>query len=123
MPRAKPDIDKLAYTLGLNEYQTRVLKQNYGKYDVCHLVLRGGVLYAPRNRVRGFIDRLLHPFAAPYADLIGRDKILMHASRNVKLVAGGYHCIRTDNGKLWSDKYGNIITSDIAHRAISEQVH
>ncbi len=50
MPRAKPDIDKLAYTLGLNEYQTHVLKQNYGKYDVCHLVLRGGV-YCMRHAI------------------------------------------------------------------------
>lgn len=117
--RRVPDVDKLANSLGLNEYQTAVLRENYHKYDVSGLVKRGGVLYAPRTTgYSGFRNAIYKILFGQSVDLIGRDKILLHAARHVKFMSGGYHCVRIGQYKYWADKDGNAVSAFVARRAI-----
>lgn len=117
--QTKPNIDMLVGQLGLNEYQANILRKNYDKYDVSRLVKRGGVLYAPRrdnaNRFVCAIHKLLF---GDVADLIGHDKILLHAARHVKFMRGGVYCIRIGQYKYWADRNGHALSGRAAHQII-----
>jgi hypothetical protein len=102
-------IDKLIHNLNLTSYQGNRIKTNYEKYDVTKLQKRGGVLYAPYV-VHGFWGRLFNVVAGRQADLIGRDRTLLRAQRNIKFCANGYHCVKVGRYTYYANASGNVVS-------------
>lgn len=113
------DIEKLSQMLNLTAYQRGVLESGAGEYNFGRLEKRGGVLYAPR-RAGGFLGAIAHITRGPRADLIGKNKTLLHAVRGIKFSAGGYHCVRIGRYKYYADPDGQAVSRDIFMRAMEK---
>lgn len=104
-------IDSLSKYLNLNQYQLSKLKTDYDKYNISKLEKRGGVLYAPYV-VTGFWKKLLSVLFGRQADLIGENKILLRAQRNIKFCENGYHRVRIGRYTYYADATGNVVSRD-----------
>lgn len=102
-------IDCLAQNLNLSSYQTNKLKMDYDKYNISRLEKRGGVLYAPYV-VHGFLERVYNLFLGRRADLIGQNRILLQAQRNIKFCANGYHCVKVGRYTYYADATGRVVS-------------
>ncbi len=111
------DIEKLSYYLNLSSFQSDALRRGADKYDFGRLVVRGGVLYAPR-RARGVFGRVWQCLFGRCADLIGAEQFLAQDSRDVCLYRDGYYCGRVCAYKYRGDKNGDIIAPDVFRRKI-----
>lgn len=105
------DITTLADWLNLSDYQRKILSENSDKYDLGRLEKRGGVLYAPR-RADGFLRGAARLIRGAHADLIGRDRILLRARRNVKFCAGGFHRVRIGRFSYYANAAGHVVSRD-----------
>mgnify|MGYP004460721609 CR=1 FL=1 len=123
--KMQADIDKLITTLNLTEYQARVLRARHRQYDMTGLVKRGGVLYAPRNSSdgNGIIPRIRRALFGRRADLIGRNKMLLCATRRIKFMADGFHCVRIGQYQYWADKNGQSVSSEYVRRVLGQKYH
>lgn len=117
------DLDLLSEFLGLSNYQTTFLKNNYNKYDISRLEKRGGVLCVPyvykRNR---FIDGIYKFLFGTKVDLIGKKKLLLRAQKKVKFFAQGYHSVKVGDFIYYADKNGKDISREEFMRAVKESV-
>lgn len=104
-------INTLANNLNLSQYQLSKLKMGYEKYNISRLEKRGGVLYAPyvSRGLFGFLERILFGVRA---DLIGRNKILLRARRNIKFCANGYHSVRVGKYTYYADADGQAVSEN-----------
>ena len=102
-------IDYLAQNLNLSSYQANKLKMDYDRYNISRLEKRGGVLYAPYV-VHGFWGRVSRVFFGVQADLIGQNKTLLQAQRNIKFYANGFHCVKVGRYTYYADANGNNIS-------------
>lgn len=102
-------IDCLAQNLNLSSYQANKLKTDYDKYNISRLEKRGGVLYAPYV-VHGFLERVYNLFLGRRADLIGQNRILLQAQRNIKFCANGYHCVKVGRYTYYADATGRVVS-------------
>lgn len=103
--------DALAHNLNLNQYQLNKLKIHIDKYNIARLEKRGGVLYAPYvpHGLWGWIGKLL--FGAR-ADLIGPNKLLLRAQRNIKFTANGYHSVKVGRYVYYANACGQIVSRE-----------
>ncbi|MEE1111052.1 MAG: hypothetical protein UIH99_02450 [Alphaproteobacteria bacterium] len=104
-------IDKLIHNLNLTSYQGNRIKTNYEKYDVTKLQKRGGVLYAPYV-VHGFWGRLSVVVLGRQADLIGKDRTLLRAQRNIKFFARGYHSVKVGKYTYYANELGHVVSKN-----------
>lgn len=102
-------IDSLSENLNLSSYQSNKLKTHYEKYNMSRLEKRGGVLYAPYV-VHGFWGRVSTVFLGRRADLIGQNRILLQAQRNIKFCANGYHCVKVGRYTYYADATGRVVS-------------
>ena len=102
-------IDCLAQNLNLSSYQANKLKTDYDRYNISRLEKRGGVLYAPYV-VHGFWERVSSVFFGRRADLIGQNRILLRAQRNIKFCANGYHCVKVGRYTYYADAMGRVVS-------------
>ena len=102
-------IDCLAQNLNLSSYQANKLKTDYDKYNISRLEKRGGVLYAPYV-VHGFLERVYNLFLGRRADLIGQNRILLRAQRNIKFCANGYHCVKVGRYTYYANAIGDVVS-------------
>ena len=102
-------IDSLSEILNLSSYQSNKLKTHYEKYNMSRLEKRGGVLYAPYV-VHGFWGRVSTVFLGRRADLIGQNRILLQAQRNIKFCANGYHCVKVGRYTYYADATGRVVS-------------
>ncbi len=102
-------INSLAQNLNLSAYQANKIKADYDKYNVSRLQKRGGVLYAPYvvHGVWGRVSRVL--FGAT-ADLIGQNKTLLRAQRNIRFFANGLHSVKIGRYTYYADATGKSIS-------------
>lgn len=102
-------VDKLARNLNLSPYQSSKLKSNYDRYNISRLEKRGAILFAPyqSSGIWGFFMRM---FRGVRADLIGENKMLLQAQRNIKFCANGYHCVRVGRYTYYADATGNVVS-------------
>ena len=102
-------INVLAKNLNLSSYQINKIKNDYDKYNIARLEKRGGVLYAPYvvHGIQGWIARI---FLGTTADLIGQDKTLLRAQRNIKFFANGLHCVKIGRYTYYADAHGKNIS-------------
>ena len=102
-------VDVLAKNLNLSSYQTTKLKSRYDMYKISKLEKRGGVLFAPyqSSGVLGWFTRILFGVRA---DLIGENKVLLRAQRNIKFCANGYHSVRVGRYTYYADATGNVVS-------------
>jgi hypothetical protein len=105
----KNHVKQLAFNLNLSPYQSNKLIVDYERYNMSRLEKRGGVLYAP-YQCNGFFRRVLSVFCGVRADLIGENKMLLCAQRNIKFYANGYHSVRVGRYVYYADATGNIIS-------------
>ncbi len=103
--------DRLAQNLNLSQYQINRLKIYKHKYNVARLQKRGGVLYAP-YLVRGLWHGLYCAVFGVRADLIGKDRVLLQAQRNIKFCANGYHAVKVGRYIYYADANGCEISRD-----------
>jgi hypothetical protein len=77
--------------LRLTPYQSYILSENSGIYDMYGIVKRGGVIWIPRKcrLSKDFIDHIGKVFRGPRADLIGPDRVLVYNQRGIKLYPSG----------------------------------
>jgi hypothetical protein len=109
-------INSLAQNLNLSAYQTNKIKADYDKYNVSRLQKRGGVLYAPYV-VHGFWGQVSRILFGRQADLIGPNKTLLRAQRNIKFFANGLHCVKIGRYTYYADANGNNISfNEFKHR-------
>ena len=103
--------DALAHNLNLSKYQSNKIKIHYDRYNVSRLEKRGGVLYAPYlpHGLWGWIEKLL--FGAR-ADLIGPNKLLLQAQRNIKFTANGYHSVKVGRQVYYANAQGEVVSRD-----------
>lgn len=104
-------INKLADYLNLNEYQAHKLKTNYDKYNISRLQKRGGILYVPYVS-RGLLSNLRALFFGVPADLIGENKILLRAQRNIKFCENGFHSVRVGHYTYYANAAGQVVSKD-----------
>ncbi|MBQ8255372.1 MAG: hypothetical protein IJY99_00190 [Alphaproteobacteria bacterium] len=104
-------INSLSQNLNLSNYQTNRLKKDYDLYNISRIQKRGGVLYVPYLS-HGFWGRVGRVLFGARADLIGHDKILLRAQRNIKFCANGYHCVRVGKYTYYANSYGQVISRD-----------
>jgi hypothetical protein len=102
-------IDCLVQNLNLSSYQANKLKTDYDKYNISRLEKRGGVLYAPYV-VHGFLERVYNLFLGRRADLIGQNRILLRAQRNIKFCANGYHCVKVGRYTYYVNAIGDVVS-------------
>lgn len=102
-------IDKLSHNLNLTSYQANKLKLHYDMYNISRLEKRGGLLYAP-YAVHGFWERVSRVLFGVRADLIGQNKILLQAQRNIKFYANGLHCVKIGRYTYYADASGKILS-------------
>lgn len=102
-------IDSLAQNLNLSSYQANKLKMDYDKYNISRLEKRGGVLYAPYV-VHGFWGRMSSVFCGRRADLIGHNRMLLRAQRNIKFCANGYHCVKVGRYTYYANAIGDVVS-------------
>ena len=102
-------INILAQNLNLSQYQANKLKTNYERYNISRLEKRGGLLFVPYrlSGIFGWVGRILF---GVQADLIGENKTLLQAQRNIKFCANGYHCVRVGRYTYYADASGNIVS-------------
>ena len=102
-------INVLAKNLNLSSYQINKIKNDYDKYNIARLEKRGGVLYAPYvvHGIQGWIARI---FLGTTADLIGQDKTLLRAQRNIRFCANGYHCVRIGMYTYYANATGHVVS-------------
>ncbi len=105
----KQHINLLAQNLNLSPYQSNKLMTNYERYNMSRLEKRGGVLFAPYQSV-GAWGWLIRKLFGTRADLIGENKTLLQAQRNIKFCANGYHCVRVGRYVYYADGAGNVIS-------------
>lgn len=105
----KQKINLLAHNLNLSSYQLSKLMMNYERYNMSRLEKRGGVLYAPYQSV-GILGWLIRKLFGVQADLIGENKVLLQAQRNIKFCANGYHCVRVGRHIYYADAMGNVVS-------------
>lgn len=101
--------DRLARNLNLNNYQYNKLKAHYDKYNFARLQKRGGVLYAP-YAVHGFWQCVRRFIFGVQADLIGVDRVLLRAQRNIKFCANGFHSVRVGRYTYYANAQGQVIS-------------
>jgi hypothetical protein len=104
-------INRLAYCLNLNEYQVNKLKTNYDRYNVAKLQKRGGVLYVPYMS-HGFLACLKSFLFGVPADLIGQNRVLLRAQRNIKFCANGFHSVRVGRYIYYANAAGQVVSKD-----------
>jgi len=102
-------LEKLSDLLSLSPYQKFTLAAGLDKYNISRLIKRGGVLYVPR-RSHGLLGVAADFFMGRRADLIGRNKTLLHAQRRIKFYAAGYHCVRIGRFMYYADASGAAIS-------------
>ena len=102
-------IDCLAQNLNLSSYQTNKLKMDYDKYNISRLEKRGGILYAPYV-VHGFWGHVSSVFFGRRADLIGYNRMLLRAQRNIKFCANGYHCVKVGRYTYYANAIGDVVS-------------
>ena len=102
-------INVLAHNLNLTSYQSNKLRLHYDRYNISKLEKRGGVLYAPYQSV-GIIGWMVRVLIGTRADLIGENKTLLRAQRNIKFCANGYHCVRVGRYIYYADANGDIVS-------------
>ncbi len=102
-------MNNLSQVLGLSPYQSSKLKTNYDRYNIARLQKRGGVLYVP-YATHGVWQYLMRVLFGVRADLIGVDKTLLQAQRNIKFCANGYHCVRVGRYTYYADASGSIVS-------------
>ncbi|MBE6461691.1 MAG: hypothetical protein E7006_02500 [Alphaproteobacteria bacterium] len=102
-------VNNLIDVLQLSQYQASKLRAHYDRYNIARLEKRGGVLYAPyaNHNVWEYFSRMI--FGSP-ADLIGQNKTLLRAQRNIKFCENGYHCVKVGRYTYYADATGNIIS-------------
>lgn len=105
----KQHVNLLARNLNLSPYQSNKLMTNYERYNMSRLEKRGGVLYAPYQSV-GIFGWIIRKLLGVPADLIGENKMLLRAQRNIKFCANGYHSVRVGRYTYYADSTGNIIS-------------
>ena len=103
------NINQLCDLLGLNQYQSGKLKMHCERYDFSRLQQRGGVLYAPYV-VHGFWEHVSSVFFGRRADLIGQNRILLRAQRNIKFCANGYHCVKVGRYTYYANAIGDVVS-------------
>ena len=101
----------LSKNLNLTSYQTNKLKLHYDKYNIARLQKRGGLLYAPYV-VHGFFGKISNILLGARADLIGQNKTLLRAQRNIKFGANGYHCVKVGRYTYYADSMGDVISRE-----------
>ncbi len=111
-------INNLIKNLNLTSYQENKIKADYDKYNFARLEKRGGLLYAPYI-VHGFWGRVSCVLFGVRADLIGQDKMLLSAQRNIKFGANGYHCVKIGRYTYYADATGKAISYSDYVRGIS----
>ena len=102
-------VNNLVDVLGLSQYQSSKLRVHYDRYNIARLETRGGVLYAP-YATRNIWEYLSRIFFGVPADLIGPNKILLRAQRNIKFCANGYHSVKVGRYTYYADAGGNIVS-------------
>ncbi len=105
-------IHNLSENLNLTQYQKNKIISGYEKYNVARLEKRGGVLYVPyvEHGIWGRVSRVL--FGAR-ADLIGKNKTLLQAQRNIKFYANGFHCVRVGRHTYYADASGRVVSQNV----------
>ena len=105
------NINILAHNLNLSPYQVSKLKMHSHKYNMGRLEKRGGVLYAPyaTHGVVGFFIKVLFGVRA---DLIGQNKTLLQAQKNIRFFANGYHSVRVGKYTYYADADGRNVSRD-----------
>lgn len=101
--------DKLLHNLNLTSYQENKIKSHCDRYNMSRLEKRGGVLYAPYV-VHGFWGHVSRILFGVRADLIGQNKTLLQAQRNIKFYANGLHCVKIGRYTYYADARGNILS-------------
>lgn len=112
-----PHLDKLSEMLNLSPYQKKALVAGQGKYNMARLVKRGGLLYAPYDAggLMGMAADLLY---GRRADLIGRNKTLLHAQRGIRFHSAGFHSVRVGGFMYYADASGAAISRTAFMRGI-----
>lgn len=105
------NIENLRHHLNLTQYQSNRLKMYYEMYNFSRLQKRGGVLYVPYAS-RGLWERVGRILFGVRADLIGQNKVLLRAQRNIKFFANGYHCVRVGKYTYYADAAGQVVSRD-----------
>ncbi len=103
------NINKLSEMLALNKYQAYKLRARCDMYNMGRLEKRGGVLYAP-YATHGVWQCLCRLIFGRRADLIGQDKMLLQAQRNIKFCANGYHSVRVGKHTYYANAAGQVIS-------------
>lgn len=103
--------------LNLSQYQLNKLKMSYDQYNISRLEKRGGVLYVPYiyHGFFGFLSKILFGVRA---DLIGKNKTLLRAQRNIKFCANGYHSVRVGKYTYYADADGQAVSKNDFLRGI-----
>ena len=107
----KNHVNLLTHNLNLSPYQSNKLMLNYELYNMSRLEKRGGVLFVP-YRTSGLLGQLGRFLFGVRADLIGENKTLLQAQRNIKFCANGYHSVRVGRYTYYANAAGNIISPD-----------
>lgn len=102
-------INTLSHNLNLSSYQENKIKTHCDRYNMSRLEKRGGLLYAPYV-VHGFWGRVSRVFFGAQADLIGQNKTLLQAQRNIKFYANGFHCVKVGRYTYYADANGRIMS-------------
>ena len=102
-------IDKLSHNLNLTSYQENKIKSHCDRYNMSRLEKRGGLLYAPYI-VHGFWGHVSSVLFGAPADLIGQNKTLLQAQRNIKFYANGFHCVKVGRYTYYADANGKIMS-------------
>lgn len=102
-------LDQLSVLLGLSPYQANKLRLYSQQYNIARLEKRGGILYAPyrANGLWGWGKKI---FLGQCADLIGQDRMLLRAQRNIRFCANGYHCVRIGKYTYYANADGHVVS-------------
>lgn len=111
-------IHNLSKNLNLTKYQENKILSDYEKYNVARLEKRGGVLYAPYV-VHGFWGRVSRVLFGARADLIGKNKTLLRAQRNIRFYANGFHCVKIGRYTYCADASGRVMSQQDFKREIT----
>lgn len=105
------NIHKLSQMLNLSIYQESKLKSGSDKYNISRLEKRGGVLYAPYLS-KGIWEYIVKMLLGRRADLIGQNKTLLQAQRNIKFYANGFHCVRVGRHTYYANSMGQVVSKN-----------
>ena len=111
-------IHNLSKNLNLTQYQENKILSDYEKYNVSRLEKRGGVLYAPYV-AHGFWGRVSRVLFGARADLIGKNKTLLRAQRNIRFYANGFHCVKIGRYTYYADASGQVMSQQDFKREIT----